>query len=105
MTKQEAKERFTTALWTVIIDRTKGFPPFGELAPDIESWPLTRLGGEQPLTIFEWLTIASVCLSDTTSPTDLSRHDRGVETTVGDLIAAIQEAHAAPERRPEQRGV
>lgn len=110
MTRQEAKERLATALCIVGTDRTSRiagclFPPFGNLAPDIESWPLTRFGGERPFTAFEWFVVHRICFRDAPHAVDFSNHDRGSDTTVGDLITAIQEAHAVPEHRPEVRGM
>ena len=94
MTRVEAKEKLATALRVVTANRTGGFPPFSDLAPDIESWPLTRIGGEQPLTPFEWFEVYRVCFREATAPIDLTDYDRGAETTVGDLLTAIQRAHS-----------
>ncbi|MBI4434833.1 hypothetical protein HY635_03425 [Candidatus Uhrbacteria bacterium] len=97
MTRREAKAKFATALYAVTANRAGGLRQFSGLAPDIESWPLTRLGGEQPLTAFEWFEVYRVCFREaTTGPitSALEGHHRGAETTVGDLLAAMQQAHA-----------
>jgi len=97
MTREEAKEKFATALRVVTANRTGELPPFSDLAPDIESWPLARLGGEEPLTPFEWFEVYRVCFREaTTGPitSALEDHHRGAETTVGDLLAAMQQAHS-----------
>lgn len=105
MTRDQAKEKFATALRIVTANRTGGLPPFSGLAPDIESWPLTRIGGEQPLSIFEWFEVYQVCLRGATDAVDFHDHDHGSDTTVGDFLDAIREAHPVPEHRPEVRGV
>lgn len=106
MTRQEAKERLATALRIVTANRlgAGGLPPWSDLESDIESWPLTRIGGDQPLTILEWFQVCWTCFRNAPRFV-IEDYDRGTETTVGDLITAIQEANATPERRPEVRGM